>query len=561
MSFATDYGVFLGNIVYKGFDHFTTEAMPTQEKTLQKIMKRNADCELGRKYHFEDVHSLRDFQEKVPISTFEDYLPYIGRMLDGDESKIITSNKIIRYCSSSGSVGIPKLQPKTARDIWNMQCMGFAATPACANKWLKENKGLKKLPSARGPLVLSLNGVKMKNGYMANGAAQIPFYYVKPFLRGISTTPMDILFPEDEEHTDTAYFQLRFALVDTNVTYLGSLVITLLTNMFEYLEDHWEMICDDIESGTIDPSVRCPESLRTKYGHMKPNPVRAAELRTIFKDGFDAEVPVGRRIWPKLVWGYGMIGSTLAVYVEKLRRYVGDIPLHNMGYAASEGFMAMPVELNANDSVLLPRSLVYEFLPEDAPEGTRPLLLNEVEVGKNYEIIITNFSGLYRYRIMDIVKITGMHNNTPKIEFLYRSNMGLNLANEKTTTQMLDWVAEHMQEQYGVKFRGYSFYSETDVGMPHYVMVGEPESPLTAEQRAELSKAVDDLFRECNEKYEKYRRWNMIGDSVFFELEEGAYAAYRDLLLSQGRVLNQIKPVVVLNTPERKEFFYGKIKA
>ena len=106
----------------------------------------------------------------------------------------------------------------------------------------------------------------------------------------------------------------------------------------------------------------------------------------------------------------------------------------------------------------------------------------------------------------------------------------------------------------------YSFYSETNVGMPHYVMVAEPDKALTPELRKELSLAVDEFFRECNEKYEKYRRWNMIGDSVFFELEEGAYAAYRELLLSQGRVLNQIKPVIVLNTPERKDFFYGKIK-
>ena len=96
--------------------------------------------------------------------------------------------------------------------------------------------------------------------------------------------------------------------------------------------------------------------------------------------------------------------------------------------------------------------------------------------------------------------------------------------------------------------------------MPHYVMVAEPDAPLTAEQRKELSGVVDEFFRECNEKYEKYRRWNMIGDSVFFELEEGAYAAYRELLLSQGRVLNQIKPVIVLNTPERKDFFYARIK-
>lgn len=556
----SNIGVFLGNIVFKGFNHFTSVPMETQQKTLEKIIARNKDCELGKKYDFASIRTLRDFQDKVPLSTFEDYLPLIDRMVENNEENIITGSKIIRYCSSSGSVGKPKLQPKTARDLFNMQSMGFAATPACAANYFKEKGIYKSLPAQMGPLLISLNGHPLKNGMRCNGAGQIPFTYLKPLLPFFTTTPIDILYPEDEENTNIQYFQLRFSLVNKNVTYLGSLVITLLSTMFEYLEGNWEMICNDIEKGTIDPSVKCPASLREKYEKkLKPDPKRAAELRAEFQKGFETDVPIAKRIWPKLCWGYGMISSTLSVYVEKLQRYIGDLPMHNMGYAASEGFMAMPVSLNVNDYVLLPRSIIYEFLPVDAPEGTRPLLMNEIEVGKDYEIIVTNFSGLYRYRILDIVHVTGMHNKTPKIEFLYRSNMGLNAANEKTTTQMLDFVAENLEREFGIDFKGYSFYSDTDGEVPRYVMLCDTSSELPLTDKENFEAAMDRLFRECNEKYDKYRRWGMLREPVVYKLENGSYDAYKASLVAQGRVLNQIKPVVVINTPERKEFFFSRI--
>ena len=63
------------------------------------------------------------------------------------------------------------------------------------------------------------------------------------------------------------------------------------------------------------------------------------------------------------------------------------------------------------------QQILEELAPVRRLETLCVLLMNELEVGKNYEIIITNFSGLYRYRIMDIVKVTGYYNNAPKIEF------------------------------------------------------------------------------------------------------------------------------------------------
>lgn len=560
MSFMTDYGVFLGNIVFTGFEHFTTEAMETQKKTLLKILKKNSDCELGKKYNFASISSIKEYQANVPLSTFDDYAPLIDRMVEGGESNIITSSKVVRYTSSSGSVGKPKLQPKTARDLWNMQCMGFAATPACASNWFKKKGTFKKLPTQMGPLVVNLNGHKLENGMMCNGAAQVPFTFLAPIIKFFSTTPSDILFPEDTENTDVSYFQLRIALERKDVTYLGSIVITLLTTMFEYLEENWEMIVDDIENGTINSKVRCPDSLRKKYEKkFKPNPKRAAELRKEFEKGFDTDVPIAKRVWPKLCWGYGMIGSTLAAYVEKLRRYVGDLPMHNMGYAASEGFMAMPVELNVNDAVVLPRSLFYEFLPVDAPEGTTPLTMDQVEVGKDYEIIITNFSGLYRYRLLDVVHITGMYNNAPRIEFLYRTNIGMNLANEKTTTQMLDYVAQKAENHFGLDFSGYSFYGDSKCKEPHYVFFIENKDGKRIENIAEVEAYVDEQFRQVNEKYDKYRTWNMIHPAKVLELKPGSYDNYKKSLEANGRVLNQIKPITVINTPEREDFFFAQL--
>ena len=62
-----------------------------------------------------------------------------------------------------------------------------------------------------------------------------------------------------------------------------------------------------------------------------------------------------------------------------------------------------------------------------------PLTLDQLEVGKEYEIIITNLSGFYRYRIRDVIRVAGYHGRTPQITFSYRISQMVNLAAEKTT--------------------------------------------------------------------------------------------------------------------------------
>ncbi len=560
----SDLGILIGDVTLAKIERTTKKPMPAQEKLLKRILKKSKGCELGKKYNFADIHSIEEFRSKVPLSTYEDYDPLVDRMIHNREKNIMYTGYNVRYCSSSGSVGKPKILPKSIFDIWNMQCIGFSCTVSTTAHYLKKVLG-KKMPAQMGPIVLILTGHRLEDGKQCNGAGQVPLTYLKPITKFFCTSPLSLLYPEHEELLDTSYLQLRFALQEEKVSYIGSVVITLVTTMFDYLEENWEKLCDDIEKGTIGKDIKITPELRAEYEKkLKPNPKRAEFLRSEFRKGF--ETPIAPRIWPRLTYAYGMVGSNLKVYVEKLRRSVGDIPIHNMGYAAAEGFFAMPTELNVHDSVLIPYGIFFEFIPvnddvedESDSENPKTLLLDEVEVGKKYELVVTNSSGLYRYRMEDIVQVTRMHNNTPVIEFLYRKNLSMNVANEKTTTAMVDHAAKKTFERTGMEFVGYSFYPDFSSNPPRYCLLTEVKGDVTEEKRQEMIDVLDEELKEVNEKFYKYRRWGMLNRPEILILKPGTYWDYRESLRAQGVVLNQIKPVTVINSKPREEFFFSHV--
>lgn len=564
MPYFSDLAVVLGDVSRAEIKHCSKDPLKAQESVLKKIVRRNKNCELGKKLRLRDVHSIEDYQRIVPLSTYADYEPYVDRMLNNGEKRLTFSGLNFRYASSSGSVGKPKMLPKGANDLWKMQCIGFSVSIATAYHYMKE-RGIR-LRNQVGPLALNLSGHKTPDKKMSNGAAQIPLIMLKPILPFFCTSPMPLLFPNLEDKFDTAYLHLRFCLENEKVSYLGSIVVTLLTQMFDYLEENWEMMCDDIEKGIINPNIDCTDEFRKKYAKkLKPNPKRAAELRAEFQKGF--EDPIAPRIWPNLQWAYGMMGSNLSVYVEKLRKHIGpNVPMHNMGYAAAEGFFATPVELDASDYALIPYTVFFEFLPvndgeEKANDEITPLLLNQLEVGKDYEVIVSNFSGLYRYKMEDVVHVTGMHYNTPKVELLFRQNLSMNVANEKTTTDMIDAAAQQVAAEMGVEFKGFSFYPDFSTKPPRYTMLAEVRNgtPDSEDVRQQFIDALDHALDGINEKYYKYRRWGMLNRPEVLFLAENTYVDYNKYLAGKGVVLNQIKPVTVINSEERRNFFFTHV--
>ena len=551
----SQFGGFLGNLVFNISSRYTADPMPNQQQLLESLMQKNADTEYGKKYGFKDIKTFDEYRERVPLSDYDDYEPYVDRMIAGEQN-LITYKKINKYIQTSGSAGRPKLIPLCGKAIWNFQIMGFCAPLGSTLNYYKNRN--EQMPGQHSFLTIEVVNRDLPNGNTASCLSAIPFNLLRPIAQFFSVTPKAILYPEQPENTDMNYVKLRFALENSKVTALTAALVTYLESMFEYLEKNWQVLVEDIEKGTISESVRCPEELRKKLlKKCKPNPERAAELRAEFEKGFDT--PIGPRIWPHLAWTSAMRSGALALYAEKLKYYCGDLPFNNTGYAASESLMAMPLEMSALDAVLLPKSCLFEFLPVDAPAGTKTLLMDELEVGKDYEVIITNLAGLYRYRMYDVVRVTGFYQKTPKVEFLYRSNLVLNITGEKTTQQMLDWAVERACKEVGLSYSRFCVRGVMEQGTaPYYDVLIEPLNETNADLSA-LALALDDALRQSNLYIDVRRREDVLAPTQVHLLHKGTFDAYTDSLRQQGVNVNQVKPVTILNTDERLEFFLAHI--
>ena len=84
---------------------------------LTSLIRDNKDTEYGKKYHFDQIHSVEDFKRLVPMTTYDDYAPYIERMVEKGEKNLVTTYPIVQYAETSGSVGVPKKIPVSDRSM------------------------------------------------------------------------------------------------------------------------------------------------------------------------------------------------------------------------------------------------------------------------------------------------------------------------------------------------------------------------------------------------------------------------------------------------------------
>ena len=259
---------------------------------------------------------------------------------------------------------------------------------------------------------------------------------------------------------------------------------------------------------------------------------------------------------------YGLGTGNLAFYQKKLRRYLGEeMPLHYVGYAASEGLMAVPIEFNSADYVILPQNGFYEFLPIDGPEDARPLTMSEVEVGKEYELIVTNMSGFYRYRIEDVVKVTGFYKQSPTIQFMYRRNQIANISGEKINQRAFDLLINDVSKEVGEDFAGYCIYPDRSTSPGHYIVLIEPMSNnIPDSECARYAEIFEKRLCETNVLVPPLIRNGALGHCEVKFLRNGTYEDYREKVLrAKGANLNQVKPVKVIDNEERKEYFFSNV--
>ena len=210
---------------------------------------------------------------------------------------------------------------------------------------------------------------------------------------------------------------------------------------------------------------------------------------------------------------------------------------------------------------LLTDSCFFEFLPTDgSADEAHPLTLGQLETGKEYEIIITNLSSFYRYRIKDVIRVLGYHNTTPQITFACRISQMVNLAAEKTTEEHLANAVKEFSTAIGCNVDDYCLYIDYDVDPARYVLLVEPDRVLPVEKIGEYSRIFEEKLRHANVEYAVCRDDRSIGHPVVLLQQQQTHALWREFKICKGASPNQVKPVRILDVPQKEKFFFGMLE-
>ena len=547
-----------GKKALKDIEESSLHPGKSNEELLLKILQENKDTEYGKKYDFASIKSFEEYRQKVPFSNYDTYAPYINRMVKKKETNLITAYKVIQYAETSGSVGVQKKIPVTIKSMEVYEKYSFARTKAIADKYYKETYHTH-VPWEKGLNMLETETTVMDDGTPRGTVTGAVSRRFRKLFKLFLTSPDPVLFPT--EVMTMNYMKARFALEEPNLVWILSAFMTNVVDMMNYIKKNWEMICDDIEHGTINNDV-CSEKARPiMMKYVKKNPKRAEELRKIFKEGFDT--PIIPRLWPKFAWTCAIGTGGFATYAEKFKKFAGEkVAIDYFVYAASEGMFAACINMNDPRFIPLTDSCFFEFLPADASDDdTNTLTLDQLEEGKEYEIIVTNQCGFYRYKIKDVIRVLGFHNKCPLITFAYRKGQLVNVAAEKTTEEHLNESVRRLGKKLGVEFNDYALYLDTNRPVSRYVMLLEPDSNIEFDKDGKYGKMFNEILSEINPEYDfMANKRGSIDTPLILIQQKETHALWREYKLMKGSSSNQVKPVRVLDVPMKQKFFLGLVE-
>ncbi len=381
-----------------------------QESVLLHILENAKDSEIGKKYGFAEIHSSKEYRSRVPVSEFKDYEDAISRMKKGEED-ILFPGKARSFVVTSGTTGISKYIPESAT--------GALAKSLVEKFRTVELVRMEPKIMAPGYHILTITNSseygKTEGGIPAGSASgQAAEGGV---LKQKMTIPIELLTAKGLTNDSSDYLTVLFAAADKDVAFLAINNLVQFNRLIHLLNAEAGKVLKDFENGTL--SVLLPEEEKSRLTELwkaKATQERAQELKAIYeeKGRFTVE-----DLWPKFAaiacWTSGSVGRCLK---ELKGLFPADTEFIEWGYGASEGKFNIPAIKGISAGYPGIFALFFEFLPLD---GGEPVLLKDTEPGTQYELVITNYSGFYRYNMHDIVEVKRDSNGLPLLEFLCKS--------------------------------------------------------------------------------------------------------------------------------------------
>ena len=513
-----------------------------QERLLASIVGRNRDTEYGRKHGFAEIKDLADYRKKVPIIHYEDIRESIDRMTRG-EANVLTAETPVMFAQTSGTTGQPKFIPVTP----TCQRQGGTAT------WLYFARNDHPEMFAGKVITVVSPAIEghTEGGIPYGSTSGMVIRELPKIVQSSYAVPYDVF--EIEDYTAEYYALLRFGLPE-NVSFIGSANPSSILKLAEMANELAEPLIRDIREGKLGEEFDiAPELREVLAAKLTANPERADELEGFRKARGGKLLPAD--YWPQLAFLGCWKGGTVASYLERFPEWFdpdgrGMIPVRDMGYLASEARMSVPVSDNGDGGVLTVHLNVFEFVPAeevedkpDNPEKWTILGAHEVEVGKEYHVIVTTTGGLYRYDINDVIEVVDRWHNAPVVAFRRKGRGMSNLTGEKVCVNHLIEAVEHAAQANGLDAT--HFKSEPDEKESRYVFKVEFAQSPSQEVAGKFLDAVDDALGECNIEWKSKRGSKRLKDPILQVMKSGWYERAKQKRVAEGMRLFQAKTIIL----------------
>lgn len=380
----------------------------------------------------------------------------------------------------------------------------------------------------------------------------------------VYTSPNEsILCPDSFQ---SMYTQMLCGLYDREVVLrVGAVFASGLLRAIRFLQMNWRPLAHDIRTGSLNPKITDPSVRQCMDQIVRPDPELADFVEAeCSKENWEGIIT---RIWPNTKYLDVIVTGAMAQYIPTLTHYSGGLPMACTMYASSECYfglnlnpMSKPAEVSYT---IMPNMAYFEFLPYEQSSSelihdSPPRLVDlvDVEVGKEYELVITTYSGLHRYRVGDILRVTGFHNSAPQFHFVRRKNVLLSIDSDKTDEAELQKAVENASElltEFNTSVVEYTSYADTKTIPGHYVIYWELLAKDSANSPSEevLNRCCLAMEESLNSVYRQGRVSDKsIGPLEIRVVKSGTFEELMDYAISRGASINQYKvPRCVNFTP------------
>ena len=470
----------------------------TQLQLFQEIIKRHKTTLFGKKHSFDEIRSIRQFQINCSPQSYDYFKPYIDAFLSGTRKALFNSH-LLFFAQTSGTTGTPKLIPITNNTITNYN-LGVLRT-ACY--YISENLRVhSKIVSGKWlylpapPILRYISGIPV--GYIT-GLLMLPYsiQFWRYLLNYKCYAPLHLMHLKDVE---TKFRLIAQEVASKNITMLVG-VTPVIINLLEYI---------------------------LKYSN-------ASTIHELFPN---LQLAIFSGVPPKY-------------YKSRLTKIIGSELDYREMYAASEGMLAVQTS-ELPQLTFLYDSMFFEFIPIN--NSSERLIINQLQKGEEYRLIITTHNGLYAYDLGDIIKVVS--EEPPAFIFSFRKNI-IDLADEKLTPPQIFDAINIANEQNRCKIVDFCVIG-TYKPKPHYIFLIEFDSKMKPASYYQFLLSIDNALEKLNDIYHQNRNGANKGTLTppeLWVLKENAFFSLENQKILSGIPTGQIKIAHITKNTDLLDFF------